>query len=220
MSRLKTFAGALTLVLLASCGGSAKKAAPVAPPRSLATTTASPATLVVATTVPPTTVPAPSTTVAPTTTTTSLADLEKLVRQRHDELRADFRRCIAAPASCDPTTMTAADSPVRARLLESTKELVRKNWIIRRNESDPTVIRVDSVVFNDQRTVATLKDCFWDTAIAIQPNAGPNGEDIIVDDTKASFEDLVTMVLSDGRWYISEQQKLATYQGVNKCAGQ
>jgi hypothetical protein len=221
MSKLKTFAGALTLVLLASCGGSAKKSAlPAAPPVSLAIATTRTPTSVGATTVAPSAVPAPTTTVAPTTTTMSLADLEKLVRLRHDELRAEFRRCIAAPALCDPTTMTAADSPVRAKLTQSVKELAEKNWIIRRNESDPTVIRVDSVVFNSERTTATLKDCFWDTAIALQPNAGPNGEDIIVDDTKASFEDVVTMVLSDGRWYISEQQKLATYEGVNKCAGQ
>jgi hypothetical protein len=220
MSRLKTFAGALTLVLLASCGGSAKKAAPVAPPVSLAIATTRPATTSAATTVAPSTIPAPTTTVAPTTTTMSLADLEKLVRQRHDELRADFRRCSAAPAACDPTSMTAAGSPVREKLTQSMRELVEKNWIVRRNETDPSISRVDAVVFNDKRTVATLKVCFWDSAITLQPNSGPNSEDIIVDDSKSSFDIQATMVFSDAKWFISEQEKLATYEGVNKCAGQ
>jgi hypothetical protein len=220
MSRLKTFAGALTLVLLASCGGSAKKAAPVAPPVSLAIATTRTPTSAGVTTLTSTTVPRPSTTVAHTTTTMSLADLEKLVRQRHDEIRADFRRCIAAPASCDPTTMTPPDSPVRARLLEITKTFAEKNWIVRRNEKDPSIARVDSVVFNDQRTGATLQVCFWDSSITLQPSAGPSGEDVIVDDAKASFDDVVTMALSDGRWYISEEKLMARYDGVNKCAGQ
>jgi hypothetical protein len=220
MSRLKTFAGALTLILLASCGGSAKKAAPVAPPVSVAIATTSPAAAVAATTVPPTTVPKPTTTVAPTTTTMSLVDLEKLVRQRHDEISVDLGRCIAAPASCDPTAFTSADSPLRAGLLESTKALVEKNWIVRQNVSDPRIAHVGSVVFNDQRTLATLQECFWDSAITLKPNAGPNGEDVIVDDSKSSFDNVVTMVLSDGRWFISEKKELARHDGVNKCAGQ
>jgi hypothetical protein len=221
MSKLKTFAGALTLVLLASCGGSAKKAAlPAAPPVSLAIATTRTPTSVGATTVAPSTVPLPSTTVAPTTTTMSLADLEKLVRQRHDELSADLGRCIAAPTSCDPTTFTSADSPLRTRLLESLKELAKKNWIVRENDTDPTIDRIASVVFNDRRTAATLKVCSWDSSITLQPNAGPNGEDVIVDDSKSSFDNAVTMVIFDGQWFISEIKELTKYEGMNKCAGQ
>jgi hypothetical protein len=220
MSKFKTFAGALTLILLASCGGSAKKATPLAPPVSLATATTGPPTTSVATTLPATTVSKPSTTVAPTTTTMSLADLEKVIRQRHDEISDDLGRCIAAPVSCDPTAFTPADSPLRARLLESTKALVEKNWVVRENVSDPTIDRVASVLFNDLRTVATLKVCSWDSAITLKPNAGPNGEDIIVDDSKSSFDNAVTMVLSGGRWFISEIKELTKYEGLNKCAGQ
>jgi hypothetical protein len=220
MSRVKTFAGALMLVLLASCGGSAKKATPVAPPASLATATTRTPTSVGSTTLAPSTVPATTTTVSPTTTTMSPADLEKLVRQRHGEISLDLRRCIAAPGSCDPSEFTSADSPLRAKLVQLTNELAEKNWIVRLNDSDPTIIRVDSVVFNDKRTVATLQECFWDSAITLKPNAGPNGEDIIVDESKASFDNVVTMMHSDGRWFITEKKILARYDGVNKCAGQ
>jgi hypothetical protein len=150
----------------------------------------------------------------------SLTDLEKVVRQRHGEISLDLRRCIAAPGSCDPTKFTSADSPLRAKLVQLTKELAEKNWIVRLNDSDPTIIRVDSVVFNDNRTVATLQECFWDSAITLKPNAGPNGEDIIVDESKASFDNVVTMARSDGRWFITERKILARYDGVNKCVGQ
>lgn len=217
MLKLKTFAGALTLVLLASCGGSAKKAAPVAPPVSLAiATTGAP------TTAAPPTLPAgtaPPTTAVPTTTTMSLQNLEKVVRQAHADYWVAALRCIGAPGACDPTTFTAADSPLRAKLFESSKELTEKKWIARQNESDPATAVIDSIVFNDKRTVATLKECLWDTGIAIQPNAGPNGEDIIVDDSKLSAENTVTVVLSDGRWLLSDRREIARHEGVNQCIG-
>ena len=218
MLKLKTFAGALTLVLLASCGGSAKKAAPVAPPVSLAiATTGAPTTAA-----PPTTLPAgtaPPTTAVPTMTTMSLQNLEKVVRQAHADYWVAALRCIGAPGACDPTTFTAADSPLRAKLFESSKELTEKKWIARQNESDPASAVVESIVFNDKRTVATLKECEWDTGIAVQPNAGPNGEDIIVDDSKLSAENTVTAVISDGRWLLSDRREIARYEGVNKCIG-
>ncbi len=218
MSRLKTFTGALTLVLLASCGGSAKKATPVAPPISIATaTTAAPSTVG-----PPTTRPAPtapSPTAAATTTTMSLQDLEKVVRQAHDENFADQLRCIAAPASCDPTSFTSPNSAARASIASYAAALASKKWIGRQNVSDPTVAVVASVVFNESRTVATLKECLWDTGVAVEPNAGPNGEDVIVDDGKGSFENTVTMVLSDGKWLTSERMQLVLHDGVNLCAG-
>ena len=218
MSRPKNFAGALTLVLLASCGASAKRAAPAAPPVSLAiATTAAPTTLGPTTTRRAATVPA--TTAAPTTTTMSLQDLEKAVRKAHDEYFADVVRCIAAPGSCDPAPFTAVDSPIRATLAESIKALVEKKWIVRPNESDPGVAVVDSVAFNKERTVATLRECLWDSAITLQPNAGPNGEDIIVDDSKSSVESTVTMVLSAGKWMFSDRRRVAKYEGVNQCVG-
>jgi hypothetical protein len=217
MSKFKTFAGALTLVILASCGGGAKKAAPAAPPVSVAiATTAGPFTVA------PPTVPAPTTpptTAAPTTTTMSLQELEKVVRQAHAQFWVDARLCTAAPASCDPAPFTAADSPLRAKLLESTKELVEKKWIVRRNGSDPSLAVVESISFDEKRTVATLKECVWDTALLVEPNAGPNGEDITVDGTKLSAESTVTAVLSDGRWLLSDRREIAKYEGVNECAG-
>jgi hypothetical protein len=217
MSRVKTFAGALTLVLLASCGGSAKKATPVAPPVSVAiATTAAP------TTAAPTTVPAPTappTTAGATTTTMSLKDLEKVVRQAHAQYWVEALPCIARPSVCDPASFTLADSLLRARLLESTKALAEKNWIVRQNESDLGLFVVESVVLNESRTVATLKECLWDSAITLQPNAGPNGEDIIVDDSKSSFENTLTMVLTEGRWLMSDRREISRYEGVNKCAG-
>jgi hypothetical protein len=217
MSKFKTFAGALTLVLLASCGGSAKKAAPATPPVSLAIATTSAPTTAAATTLPAPT--APPTTAAPTTTTMSLADLEKVVRQVHRDYWAEAVRCTAAPASCDPVPFTAVDSPLRARLFESTKALAEKNWIVRQNALDPGLFVVESVVFNEKRTVATLKECLWDSAITVQPNAGPNGADIIVDDSKSSFENLVTVVLISGKWLTSDRRQVSENDGKNACAG-
>ncbi len=90
---------------------------------------------------------------------------------------------------------------------------------MRRNESDPSVAVVESIVFNDKRTVAKLKECLWDTAILLQPNAGPNGEDIIVDESKLSFENTVTMVLSDGKWLASDRRQMSEHEGANECTG-
>jgi hypothetical protein len=78
---------------------------------------------------------------------------------------------------------------------------------------------IDSVAFNDKRTVATLKECLWDSATTLQPNAGPDGQDIIVDDSKSSYENTVTMVLLEGRWLVSERQQLSKLEGANQCAG-
>jgi hypothetical protein len=217
MSKFKTFAGALTLVLLASCGGSTKKAAPATSPVSVATATTVAPTTAAATTVPVPT--APPTTAAPTTTTMSLQDLEKVVRQAHSDYWGEAVRCIAAPVSCDPVPFTAPDSLLRARLFESTKALAEKKWVVRQNELDPGLFVVESVVFDEKRTVATLRECLWDSATTLQPNAGPNGEDIIVDDGKLSAENTVTAVLSGGKWLLSDRREVARYEGVNKCAG-
>jgi hypothetical protein len=149
----------------------------------------------------------------------SLQDLEKVVRQAHADYWVAARSCIASPASCDPVPFTAADSLLRARLIESTKELAEKKWIVRRNESDPSIAVVESVAFDDKRAVATLKECLWDSSTTLQPNAGPNGEDIIVDDTKSSYENTVTMVLDQGRWQMSDRRQMAISEGVNTCVG-
>jgi hypothetical protein len=216
MSKFKTFAGALTLVLLASCGGNAQKAAPATSPVSLAVdTTAGP------TTVAPTTLPAPTTpptTATPTTTTMSLKDLEKTVRQAHDAYWVTLFGCISAPASCDPTLFTQPDSAARTNVTRSIAALIEKKWAIRQNDSDPAINVVDSVVLNGDGTTATLKVCSWDSAITLQPNAGPNGEDIIVDDTKNSSDLVVTMVQAKGRWFFSDAVRSGTVtEGVNTC---
>ena len=167
MSCLKTFAGALTLVLLASCGSSAQNAAPEASSVSRAiATTAGPTTSSAATLPTPT---APPTTAAPTTTTISRQDLEKVVRQAHAEYWVAQLRCIGAPVTCDPTTFAPANSPLATRLLQSTKELAEKKWIVRQNESDPATAIVESIVSNDKRMVATLMECEWDSAVTLEP---------------------------------------------------
>jgi hypothetical protein len=149
----------------------------------------------------------------------SLQDLEKVVRKAHSDYWAEAVRCIAAPVSCDPVPFTAPDSPLQARLFESTRALADKKWIVRQSELDPGLFVVESVVFNEKRTVATLQECLWDSSTTLQPNAGPNGEDIIVDDGTGSFESTVTMVLSDGRWLMSDRRQLSLREGVNECAG-
>ena len=213
-----TFAAALTLVLVVSCGSSEKKAAPAASPVSLAiATTAAPTTAAPSTTLPVPT--SPPTTAVPTTTTISQQDLEKVVRQAHDEYWVAKFRCTSVPASCDPTSFTPSGSAVRTNVTRSIAALIEKKWAIRQNDGDPATTVVESIVFNEARTVATLKECLWDSAMTLQPNAGPNGEDIIVDDSKSSFENTVTMVLSDRTWLVSDRTEVSKHEGVNECAG-
>jgi hypothetical protein len=149
----------------------------------------------------------------------SLKDLEKVVRQAHADYWVAARQCIAVPASCDPVTFTAPNSPLQATLLESTKQLAEKKWIVRRNEGDPSLAVVESVAFDDKHTAATLRECLWDSSITLQPNAGPHGEDIIVDDSKSSYENTVTIVLAEGRWQMSDRRQFSSSEGVNECVG-
>ena len=211
----------LTIVLafltVASCGASSKKAAPAAPPISLGiATTRAP------TTAPPETAPAPTappTTVAPTTTTISLQDLEKIVRARFLEIEGlQVEGCLAKPAACDPTVFTAQAGPMRATYVKAVQELVDHKWIARQLVDDPSYSTVQSITFDEKRTKATVLNCRWSTGVVLQPAAGPDGSDIIVNELKNSYDQDSLMVLENGKWMIADKRVVTKHEGVNACA--
>lgn len=214
MRSTKPLVVVLAVLAVASCGGSSRKAAPVAPPISLAIATAAvPATAPPATVPPPT---APPTTVAPTTTM-SLQDLEKVVRARFLEIGPAVDRCRANPVACDPTAFTAQQGPLRAFYVKYVQALVEHKWIGREPLDDPSYTIVQSVTLDAKRTSARVLSCTWDTAIILQPAAGPDGSDIIANDLKESYDVESLMVLENGTWMPSDRPVVTKHEGVNAC---
>jgi hypothetical protein len=205
----------ITLAVLsaASCGGSAKRAVPVAPAATFVT--AAPATAS-ATTIPAPTVP--PTTVAQTTTTMSLQDVEKIVRARFLDIDGpQVERCLANPETCDPTAFTAKEAPLRAVYTKLLKDLVEHKWIVREPPNDPSYTVITSVTFDAKRTNATVLSCRWSTNVLLQPAAGPDGSDIIVNDLKNSYDHNSSMVLENGKWMMSDKRDVTKHEGVNAC---
>ena len=62
-----------------------------------------------------------------------------------------------------------------------------------------------------------MLSCRWSTAVALQPAAGPDGSDIIVNDLKTSFDHDSLMVLENGRWMLSDKHDVTKHEGVNTC---
>jgi hypothetical protein len=216
MRSTKTLTIALAVLTVASCGGSSKKAAPAAPPISLAiATTAAPTTAPPATVRPPT---APPTTLAPTTTTMSLQDLEKVVRARFLEIEGpQVEGCLANPVVCDPKVFTAQEGSLRSVYVKAVQDLVDHKWISRQLLDDPSYSVVQSITFDAKRTRATVLNCRWSTGVVLQPAAGPDGSDVVVNDLKNSYDLNSLMVLESGKWMMADKREVTKHEGVNAC---
>jgi hypothetical protein len=207
----------LVLLVLASCSGSSKPsaavaAAPVATvPTSAAaastSTAAATTTTVTAATVPPS-----------TTSTTAAKSLELVVAEAAAQnWMVDRENCLLAVDTCDPKLFTPEGSVQRERLTKALTDYRAANFMVRLNTDDPTYLVVQKVELGADRTRAEAKACFWSTDVVFEPNEKAAGGEIISDDTKASYDLLLQVVLVDKQWLITDYTKLVKYEGFNSC---
>jgi hypothetical protein len=148
-----------------------------------------------------------STTLAPTTekmaTTTTLdpkAVAEAEIRRAVNLASESFSACLVAMPACDPATLAVARG---GELLANNMARITE-W----NAAGYTVIDrdqfrfvIESVVVAEDNTQSTVIVCIADGSKLIRAGAGPDGADVMVDDTFVSGRDAFDMRLDpDGAW--------------------
>jgi hypothetical protein len=202
----------LVLLVLASCSGSSKPSAPVA----AAPVATVPTTAVAASTT--SAVPVTAPVVVSTTSTTVAKRLEVVVAEAAAQnWMVDRENCLLAVDTCDPKLFTPEGSVQRERLTKALTDYRAANFKVRLNTDDPTYLVVQKVELGADRTRAEAKACFWSTDVVFEPNEKAAGGEIISDDTKASYDLLLQVVLVDKQWLITDYTKLVKYEGFNSC---
>ncbi len=203
----------LVLLVLASCSGSSKPSAAVA----AAPVATMPTTAVAAST--STGAAAATTSVPASTTSTTVAKrLEVVVAEAAAQnWMVDRENCLLAVDTCDPKLFTPEGSVQRERLTKALTDYRAANFKVRLNTDDPTYLVVQKVELGADRTRAEAKACFWSTDVVFEPNEKAAGGEIISDDTKASYDLLLQVVLVDKQWLITDYTKLVKYEGFNSC---
>lgn len=148
----------------------------------------------------------------------SLQDLERAVRARFLEIEGpQVGGCLSSPVTCDPTVFTALEGPMRATYVKAVQDLVEHKWIGREPLADPSYSVVQSITFDAKRTRATVSSCRWSAAVLLQPAAGPDGSDIVVNDLKNSYDQDSLLVMENGKWMMSDKRDVTKHEGVNAC---
>lgn len=129
----------------------------------------------------------------------------------------DRENCLLAVDTCDPKLFTPEGSVQRERLTKALTGYRAANFKVRLNTDDPTYLVVQKVELGADRTRAEAKACFWSTDVVFEPNEKAAGGEIISDDTKASYDLLLQVVLVDKQWLITDYTKLVKYEGFNSC---
>jgi hypothetical protein len=180
------------------------------------TTTASSTAASSSTTAPPTatTTSAPPTS-ATTPATTTAQPVESQVTAAYLARQDAYVACVRAPASCDPTALTAAQGPARADLTKTVADL--KAGGLHLGPDDPGYVVVEGVQVDPGGQRAVLMVCGWDTGVLYGPPAQPGGPDVVVNNLQVSKRLQVTMYLEDRAWKLGEEKGLERNEGVNKC---
>ena len=196
-------------------------AAPTTSPAPLTAPTATTATTAVPTapTAPTATTTVPTaTTAAPVTTTIIESDESIMQRAITKNAIVDVYHCFARPTGCDLTQDTTTQGTFRFNVTSNAKHLADRNWQAKDDPADPTYITVRSATVTADRRSAVVMACLWDTGVIFEPNAAPDGTDIIADDVKKSHEMRFQMVYEHPRWLVSIAEDLSQKVAENTCA--
>jgi len=216
--RASLVAVALVMSLLAACssGGDAS-------PETTATTPT------VTTEADPTTTVAPTTTEAPTTTTTTTIDsTTDAARVLAAEVEADFLETIRLTdeAFRDPANdekvaaalagYTAANRDFIQERLETFRSM---NWVSTPNPSVAAnvIIEEPARLIPPSSDVVKMQVCEIDSSVVMEPGAGPNGTDAIVDAELYTYRSVFFLRLVDGRWLAEGSDELGSWTGVQTC---
>ena len=203
-------------VMVTACG-TAKASSPIATTSSVALRPSTVASAAPATSPAPapTTAP-PATTTVPVTTTIVESD-ESIMQRAITRSIADLYRCFAAPAACDVSHETTGQGTLRSNLMSNAKHLSDRGWRGKDDPRDPTYATVTSATVAPDRLSAVALACLWDTGIVYEPNAAPDGTDILVNDLKMSYDMRYNIVFEGGSWVVISAESLAEHVGENSC---
>ena len=186
------------------------------------------ATTTVTGTVAPTT--EPTTTEATTTSSTTEAPTTSIdpAEAFAAEVEADFLETfqLTDEAIQDPTNdakvAAALEGYIEGNLIVITtqlEELRQNNWVARQNPDIPAGVTIETRARPNgtESDEAVLQACEVSSWIVVEPGAGQDGSDLIVDPDVSSYRSLYVLRLVDGRWRIVGSESLGTWAGVAGC---
>lgn len=143
----------------------------------------------------------PTTSVSPPAPTISPAEsAESAVRTAIGLAQDSFSACLVAMPACDPATLAVARAgDLLERNVSRIEEWNAAGYTVR--DRDRFRYVVESVELSADVTSAVVTVCIADGSRLVVPQAGPAGEDVIVDDEFISGRSMWDMRLdSDGVW--------------------
>jgi hypothetical protein len=216
--RGSTLVVALAVTLLAACSSSSNDATPPA------TTTPTPAP----TSLPPTTPPPPTATSTPSTTTEPPPTTPDPSNALAAQVEADFRETIRLTneALQDPTNdekvafaLEGYIETNRAFIEDRFEEFRSNGWVATPSPS----VEADLIVEEPARLIAPSTDvveiqvCEIDPWIVVEPGAGPDGTDAIVDAELYTYRSIFFLRNLDGRWRAEGSRSLGQWTGLTTC---
>jgi hypothetical protein len=166
-----------------------------------------------------------TTTSAPTTTLDPIAAEEAAVSEAARQARLSL---VGALVNVDdPEAVAALDewyvdnSPARQTADESLDDLRSENWRARFNPTIPDSLLVERTTFLGGRpfTEAELTVCVVSAGILYEPNAAPDGSDVVIDDAVVTYRLLYLMSKQDNTWKLRSVTELEKWEGVTVCPG-
>ena len=156
---------------------------------------------------------------APSTTHASTdAPLDMVEQLRRDFTANDlyYHKCMVAPKKCDVTRISAPNSPQRADLTRRVHDFSVAN-IHARKGSGVALIRIDSLSIIDANN-ATVNTCSYNSIVMVDAGATPSPlDDIIFNDTIASYLSAWMLTLDNGVWKIHSWTTSMTKFNVDQC---
>ena len=156
---------------------------------------------------------------APSTTHASTdAPLDMVEQLRRDFTANDlyYHKCMVAPKKCDVTRISAPNSPQRADLTRRVHDFSVAN-IHARKGSGVALIRIDSLSIIDANN-ATVNTCSYNSIVMVDAGATQSPlDDIIFNDTIASYLSAWMLTLDNGVWKIHSWTTSMTKFNVDQC---
>ena len=157
-------------------------------------------------------------TVPSTTNASTDAPLDMVEQLRRDFTANDlyYHKCMVAPKKCDVTRISAPNSPQRADLTRRVHDFSVAN-IHARKGSGVALIRIDSLSIIDANN-ATVNTCSYNSIVMVDAGATPSPlDDIIFNDTIASYLSAWMLTLDNGVWKIHSWTTSMTKFNVDQC---
>ena len=154
---------------------------------------------------------------SPPTTVDPVATVEAAVRTAVDLAIADFSACLVVMPNCDPATLEATRAdPLLAVNVSRVTEWNGKGYTVVDREQFRHMI--ESVEVSDDLRQATVTVCFADGSKLIDPGAGPDGADLIIDDAFVSGREAWDMRLGDdGIWRAQDAPLIGATEVTDVC---